>query len=742
MRHLKQFATDGGSPLSPSVGSAQPRTYRNLIATGPEAGRRRRGQRVIANVVTLGSSAPSTMEGIEFVFPGSGTTRRLFHCNGTLYDLASSGAANTVSTGWTAAQHMQFWGLSGAYLYCHQTAKRVLLRRPVTTTIEENYDLAAPVVAGVTVASSATAGSLVAGLYHAVYIVNENNTTGRQSGPIGPYTVLIAGGQTSYDINTLPATPSDTQFTHFKVYRTAGYATAALAAGATPLFSQRYVVGLAGTLVNNGLADSALFVTDPLPQGPYSDYYVGVTPAASTAVVGLPYRAMVLHFAGKQMYHTQPGFDDRWSANCVVDLPIDGQNILAAAEVGTSIIACTEREIITITGRGTYSGSPPIGDWVVERISTMRGVFNSKCLLSPDGATVYGLGFTGVWAYDGNGVRNLKKVIRDRRISAIPAENLTAALGFSAKDNTLWASIPTLTTTPWLAPPSFVAVYQTGTTWPAGFPNPVSEQGNVGIYNHSVTSFMRGGGWQSYYTGDTGSQRALLACDSWGNCNELDFGDKDSLPADSTAYTINTVASSGVLQLVTLNAAPGTAVVRGDRITVIPVDGTIAPETWVVVSVPAANQLTISTPSSLPGTIAGSVVYLGGILAMYETGAEFMAGSPDGGIGEFGIKQLRFFLNDLLYDESENAPLNPIVYAQIKIDDGDWGTRVIVFDGTGVPKMGETATVIGKAAASGHTKSGFSYRLRLICPVANRPMTVYGAEFEGPEGGTHRKAGG
>ena len=198
---------------------------------------------------------------------------------------------------------------------------------------------------------------------------------------------------------------------------------------------------------------------------------------------------------------------------------------------------------------------------------------------------------------------------------------------------------------------------------------------------------------------------------------------------------------ASTVRQITLSASPASIPVRGDHVVVMPVDGTLMPEVYTVVASTAADKVTLFGRQG-SAVVTGSVVYLGGILAMYETGAEFMAGSPDGGIGEFGIKQLRFFLNDLLYDESDNPPSNPIVYAQIKIDDGDWGTRVIVFDGTGVPKMGETATVIGKAAASGHTKSGFSYRLRLICPVANRPMTVYGAEFEGPEGGTHRKAGG
>lgn len=673
------------------------------------------------------------MDGFEYEFVGG--TRRIFQYNGTLYEDTGS-AFNTISSGWSAPAITTFIGLKD-YLLVHQAAKRVLLRMPVATMIEENFDLAAPSSVGVAVASSATAGALVAGLFHTIYIVNENNTTGRQSGPIGPFTVQIAPAQTSYDINTLPAAPADAQFTHFKLYRTAGFATAALAQAATPLFSQRYAVAAAGTLVNDGIADSALFVTDPLPQSVNGDYFVGTPPNTTSSKLMVSYRGMILQFFYRGVVaFTQPGFDDRWSTTYRVQVPMTDFDLTAGCESDGVVVAASSRELFLISGSGTFGGSPPIADWTVRRISSDYGVYNQKCLVN-FGGSVYGLGQGGPFVVDSAGVRPMKKPVRDDRMKSAPGyfsptttSSVIPCLGFRQADRTLWANVPIIDTkAAALAPNAVVAVY------------PVDEVGKVGYYDHQITSFM-GRGRRSFRTGGSDHSAGFFACDSWGNCLELETGENDGA-ANSTGYAIvSAVVDSAApnIQSIT-HAVVSPAPVRGTRVVVLPNDHTKPPEVGSVLERVDSTHTQVHGLSS-DAYATGSTMYFGGILALYETGAMFLAASDEGGFAAFGLNQLRLFLNDLAYDEADNPPGNPLVLVQVKVDDGDWGTRVTAYDGSVFPTLGKAIQPKGKNAASGKSDGGYTVRIRFIAPAADKPVRPYAMEHEvSPLGTFNRKVG-
>lgn len=671
------------------------------------------------------------MVGIEYEFVGN--TRRIFRYNDTLYE--DTGAAfNTISTGWNDGSLTTFAGLKD-YLLVHNASKRSLLRMPVSTMIADNFDLAAPATGGVGVANSVTAGGLVVGQSYDYYIVNENNTTGRQSAPIGPYTLTVTAGNASCTV-TLPAAPSDSQFTHFKVYRTPGY-TLGTTSPLTPLFSTRYAVALAGTGQNEGLADASLAVTDPLPQSVYGDFFVGTPPQTSSSRLMITYRGMVIQFYYRGiMAFTQPGHDDRWSANYTVQIPCTDFDVMAACEADGVLVVATSRELFLVSGSGTFGGSPPISDWTVRKLSDQYGVYNQKCLLA-FGGSVYGLGQGGPFVVDSAGVRPMKKPVREDRMKSSPGyysptttSSQVPCLGFRQADRTVWAAIPIFDTKcDVLAPQTVTAVY------------PIDEAGKVGYYDHQIVSFM-GRGRRSFRTGGSDHSTSTFACDAWGNYLELEATENDGC-ANSTGYAITgsvVVGSSPNIQDIA-HAAVSPAPVRGTRVVSLPNDNTKDPEVGTVLQRIDSTHTEVHGLSSY-GYATGSTLYFGGILAWYETGAMFLAAGDEGGFGTFGLNQLRVFLDDLAYDEADNAPGYPLVFVQVKVDDGDWGTRVQVFDGNTFPTLGKAVQPKGKVAASGKSDGGFTVRMRFIAPAADKPVRPVAFEYQtNASGDWNRKAG-
>ena len=667
-------------------------------------------------------------DAIEHTFPT--ITRRLYRHGTTMYEDDGT-TASSLSTGWNAVAPMT-WLRLGQYLAAYQTGKRTFMRESGSALVEENFDLAAPLAAGVTVASSATAGSLVAGNTHSYYIVNLNQNTGRRSGPIGPFPVTIAAGQTSADINTMPATPADAQFTHFEIYRTQAGLT-------VPFLSQTLAVSVAGTLVNDGVADANLFFSQPLPQSAFSDYFVGVPPG-STIRFAIDYKGMILSFAYDGiMYHTEPGTNHRWSANYRFPFSISGFDITGAVEADESLVVATSKEIFIGTGSGVYTGTPPVSDWRFTKVSEDFGVFGPKCLLAVDGA-VYGLGPGGVFVIDSGGVRPMKQTVRPDRIISSDiyfSPNTTgvmgAALGFDPRTRFLYAATPIKGTvnSQAAAPSTVVQTY------------PIDESGKVGYFDMQVSSFVPGGGRRSFVTGGTDHGRAMLACDSYGNLLEIDYGDNDG-QADTAAYTVDAVAGAAPTTLATItpDPVPGVMPARGVRVVGLPLDTTKDPVVGTVVSVSGS---TFDIADWGDAAAEGTVFYLGGILGWYETGALVLDPADDGGISQRVINAVNTLLHDLTYDELDSLTTAnwPHLMVQMRVDGGNWGPRVTVYDGTAFPDPAKVASnLTGKVEAGGKSKGGVTFRLRFLAVVGNRPVRPFAYELAyGNDGGRPPKAG-
>lgn len=663
------------------------------------------------------------MDGTEFLFTSNGSERRFYKQNDTLY--ADDGTTvSVVSTGWLKAIPVSFFGM-GEYLVGYCGPKRVVIRMPVATPIEENFDLAAPGTAGVAVASSATAGALVAGNKYTVYIVQLNANTGRRSGPIGPFTVTIAAGQSSYDINTMPPAPADAQFTHFEVYRTQANLT-------TPFLSKIFVIGTAGTLQNDGVADALLTFSQPLPQSPFGDYYVGVppTPLAGGNKLAIPYRDMILTFAYRNtMYPTEPGSNHRFSSLCKVQFPCLGYDFTAVCEGIDEVIVATEREIFRLRGTGVYNtgGVAPVPDWQITKLSDDYGCFNPKCLLKV-GQAVYGIGLGGAFVIDAGGLRPLKKVIRPDRLRAsdynfspTTSGGNMACLGYDPAHRMLWASLPLKDTVinSAQAPKSVVAVY------------PIDETGTVSYFDMQIGSFFKGGGRRSFISGGTDHSRTMLAGDSYGNELELEWGDNDG-KSDPTGYVVSSaIVASQVATIKASGMGAAQLPARGVRVVGLPSDGTVDPVVGTVLSNNTVDSFDIADWGGAAAT--GTTFYIGGILGWYETGALVFDQGQEGGFAEYVLTEVRMYLHDLVYDESDNlaSPTNqPHVYAQVKIDGGNWGPRVVVFDGTTYPLPGKLgpSTLVGKSEAGGRSKGGVTFRLRFLVVVGNKPARIFAYE--------------
>lgn len=684
---------------------------RNFIGYGVEYGRRRRGFQIQR---AISATNVRYTEGIEHAFGSTATLLRIYHHDTSLY-VDDGTTLSSVSTGWSASQPVVFVPYNDYLIAWQGATKRVTLRWSGSALVEEAFDLAAASTGSV--AGSATAGSMAVGATYSFYAVQYNINTGRQSGPFLLGTVTLAAGQTSVQL-TFPNAPADAQFTHFKTFRTQ-------AGLATPLRLRTDAVSVAGTTVNDGTADTALFTNEVLPTSAFGDFFVGIPPAAamsSSAFVNFKGMLIQPGFRGL-WYHSQAGYSDRWSANYVFSSPLLGFDTAAMVETEGVLIIATSREILFVTGDGNYGSGPvAVSDFTVEVKSENYGAINPKCLIKSDTA-VYGIGASGPFSLDGGGVRPLKVPIRIDRLNGAPGYysptttgSNFASLAFNPFDRTLWCSLPLVGATAQVAAPeSIVAVY------------PVDEVGVVSIFDLQISSFM-GLGIRSFHGGSDPSM-GFFGFDSYGNVIELGVGDYDGVN-NTKVYTVASVTNVGTgLERITTTPAldAGTVPARGVRAVVIPLDSTLDP---IAVSVVTNNGSTTCTLADASTDIleVGSTIIFGGILGWYETGAMMLTGSEDGGFGAAAMKVIAMFMRDLVYDEKDALTTTnwPLVYAQLKVDEGAWGPVVTVFNGSVFPSLGK------QVAPQGTTRpqEGFSFRFRLFVPAASKPAGLYGAQYE------------
>lgn len=719
-REARLAGITGSEPVIGSVGldPSLPKWARNFYPGGPEAGRRRRGFRVAAEVVTSGNAY--AMDAFEY--PLTSQLWRFYKHNTTLYSDDGT-TISSASTGWNAPFPAMFFGLPriAACVAWNINRRRVLREASAGVLAVEDFDLIAPATAGVGVASSATAGSLVAGNVYTYYFVNYNPNTGRQSGPIGPYSVTIAAGQSSATV-TPPAASSDTQFTQVKTYRTQANLN-------TPYLQGTTAAG--GGAFNDGVADAALTFSDPLPVSAFGDYFVGIPPGTTNVgFIGYSYKGMILSGAYKgNLYHTEPGSDDRWSANYRIPLDISGFDVTAIAETDDALIVATDKEIFAITGTGTYTaaGGTFVSDWQITKMSSEYGVFNSKCLLAV-GGQVFGLGAGGVFTLDAGGIRPMKWAVRPDRImsasqwfSASALGSNVACLGYDPLRKNLWASITlngTVNNTQ--APKQVTAVY------------PINETGKVGIYDMQISSYPQNLMSQSFINGTAPYGDGFFACDSYGNLLQLEYGENDG-DGDQTAYTVATVGGGTPSTSATITASgmgAGQLPGRGTRVVGLPSDYTLDPVVGTVTTNNGSDTFTIADWGA--AAAVGTTFFIGGILGWYETGGIVWSGASDGGLAAFATKQMRLYLQDLLYDESDalTASNYPHVYAQMKVDHGSWGQRVLVYDGTTQPYYGKAFPLSGKSESGGSSQGGTVFRFRFLAVRADSPARFFAYEPE------------
>lgn len=602
----------GEAPLLPALGLDPTflKRARNVMITGEWMGRRRHGYRLARAVATT----PDTgipLWSYEHLFDGlNGGFRRLYVHNDTIYD--DDGAIkNTGTTGFVTGEPVSFIPWNDRVIVWSHT-KRLGVRYSSGTVVYEDFHIAAPSAGA---AASAGAGTALSPGTYTYVLVSENNNAGTQSGPSATFQVTLTA---NVDVTVSSIPNPGGQVTHIKIYRTEPN-------GVVLRFVKKVTVGTASTTDN--IANSALSVVDVLPRDAFGTPFTSAAPTAIGTSVGgntaVQYRGMLVaggnHTGGasnfpKRLYHTQPGFPDRWSENYYVDIPCSGP-ITAFCEQGGVLIVASESDMWAVYGTGQFGNGPvPINDWRVEKLSGFHGIPNATSLV---GFVEFAAGISTcgpIIVTPSSGVRPLRMPDMERYI--LPRiGSQQGAIGFNPRRRELWFALP-------VQGESTEDENRRVIVYPI---DPGSE-GKVAVYDLHVSAFMPKPANNAF--GSTNLRgNDLYFGDYLGNLIQAEYSDGDGVLGNESyvvlADTIALLGGSGNKTVTPTSAGsfPGSNGLRGVSVVGIPVSGLHEPEVRKIVSNTAG---TFTLDYAWTNVAAGDTYFLGGILDDRITGKLFV----------------------------------------------------------------------------------------------------------------------